>query len=140
MTAQLLSIPPSCKLFSQRKILLIEDNDINRMLLSDYLGFFNYYVKSLPDASNLSNIIEQFKPALILLDLKLPNIDGFQVLEMIQEHSDWSKIPTIAVSALAFKSDYDRAFSLGVKRYFVKPVNLPELMLAIADEIDCSKQ
>ncbi len=140
MTAQLLSIPPLYQSFSPRRILLIEDNDVNRMLLSDYLGFFSYYVKSLPDASNVSVVLEQFKPALILLDLKLPNIDGFQVLEIIRSHPDWSKIPTIVVSALAFKSDYERALSLGVKRYFVKPVNLTELMSAIAEEIDCSKK
>lgn len=139
MTAQLLSTPPVCKSSALRKILLIEDNDINRMLLSDYLGFFNYYVKSLPDASNFDLAIERFQPALILLDLKLPNIDGFEILEEIRNHPTRSKIPVIVVSALAFKSDYEKAIGLGAKRYFVKPVNLTELMLAIAEEIDCPK-
>ncbi|MBW4559726.1 MAG: response regulator [Mojavia pulchra JT2-VF2] len=135
MTAQLLSIKQ--RLYSRpiRRILLIEDNDVNRMLLSDYLSYCGYDVYSLSVGSALFSTVEKFHPELILLDLKLPDIDGYSLLEQIQQKPDLSKIPIIVVSAFAFKVDQERAMKLGACRYFVKPINLKDLMLAIEEKL-----
>ncbi len=137
MTAQLLNINIKQQLEShrQRRILLIEDNDVNRMLLSDYLIHFKYNVQSLPGASSFFSTIEKFEPQLILLDLKLPDADGFLLLQEIKQKPKYSQIPIIVVSGFAFKADRERAMMLGASRYFVKPVNLTELLLAIEDEL-----
>jgi two-component system cell cycle response regulator DivK len=135
MTAELFPIKKRFSSHHSRRILLIEDNDVNRMLLSDYLVYCRYYVQSLPEASNFFKTIEQFQPDLILLDLKLPDIDGYLLLEQIQQQPHTSKIPIIVVSAFAFKADQEKAIRLGARRYFVKPVNLTELVLAIEEEI-----
>lgn len=134
MTAKLLSKEQQFPSHSSKRILLIEDNDVNRMLLSDYLSYCSYYVQSLPGASNFFSTVEKFKPELILLDLKLPDIDGYSLLEQIQQKPHLSMIPIIVVSALAFKADQERAMKLGAKRYFVKPVNLTYLTQAIEEE------
>lgn len=136
MTAQLLENKQKYKSYPSKRILLIEDNDMNRMLLSDYLAYFNYDVVGLPEASEFFSTVEQFKPELILLDLKLPDIDGYSVLTQIKQKPNYSKIPVIVVSAFAFKADQDRAIELGACRYFVKPVNLNELVAAIEEELD----
>jgi two-component system, cell cycle response regulator DivK len=137
MTAQLLNINIKQQLEShrQRRILLIEDNDVNRMLLSDYLIYFKYNVESLPGASTFFSTIEKFEPQLILLDLKLPDADGFLLLQEIKQKPKYSQIPIIIVSGFAFKADRERAMMLGASGYFVKPVNLPELLLAIEMEL-----
>lgn len=116
-----------------KRILLIEDNDVNRILLSDYLNYCGYDVQSLSSASTFFSTIEQFQPKLILLDLKLPDIDGYTLLEQMQKLPDYVNIPVIVVSALAFKADQQRALDLGACRYFVKPVNLIDLIQAIEE-------
>ncbi len=135
MTAQLLNIKQQFLSHRGRKILLVEDNDINRMLLRDYLSYCQYEVQTLPEGSHFFSSVEEFKPDLILLDLKLPDIDGYSLLEKIQQKADISYIPIFIVSAFAFKTDRERAMSLGARRYFVKPVNLTELILAIEEEL-----
>ncbi|BAU04129.1 two-component system response regulator [Fischerella major NIES-592] len=137
MTAQLLNIKQQLSSHKDKKILLIEDNDINRMLLSDYLSYCGYEVQSLPEGSQFLSTIEKFKPNLILLDLKLPDIDGYSLLAKIQQRSDLQYIPIFVVSAFAFRKDQEKAIKLGARRYFVKPVNLTELILAIEEELAC---
>ena len=105
------------------------------MLLSDYLIYCRYEVQSLPEASDFFSTIKKFQPELILLDLKLPDIDGYSLLEKIQQKPHLSKIPVIVVSALAFKADRERAIKLGVRRYFVKPIKLSNLIVAIEEEL-----
>ena len=123
------------KLHYCEKVLLVEDNDVNRMLLSDCFKFCGYQVKALPGGSKFFSTVKTFRPNLIVLDLKLPDIDGFLLLEKMQQNSYTAKIPVIVVSGLAFKSDCERAISLGARRYFVKPVILTELTQAIEKEL-----
>lgn len=119
------------------KLLLIEDNDISRQLMSDFLVDCGYEVCSLAEAENFEAIIKSFKPDLILLDIKLPGIDGYTILRKIQKEPEWKKIPVIVVSAFAFHSDQQRALDLGARRYLVKPVKLAELTEAIHQETAC---
>ncbi len=135
MTAQLLKIQQQLQSHPGKRILLIEDNDVNRMLLSDYLSYLKYEVQSLPEGSLFFSAVENFQPDLILLDLKLPDIDGYALLEKIQQKPDISYIPIFVVSAFAFQTDRERAIKLGARRYFAKPVNLLELIFAIEEEL-----
>lgn len=135
MTASLLKIEEQFKLYQSKRILLIEDDDVNRILLDDYLNYCGYDVESLSSASNFFSSIEEFQPKLILLDLKLPDIDGYSLLEKMQNQPDYVNIPVIVVSAFAFKADQQRAIDLGACRYFVKPVNLIDLIQAIEEEL-----
>ncbi|MBW4554525.1 MAG: response regulator [Trichormus sp. ATA11-4-KO1] len=135
MTAHLLTKNHQLDLHKLKRVLLIEDNDANRMLLSDYLSYCGYIVQSLSNGNTLLSTIEKFQPKLMLLDLKLPDIDGYSLLEQIQQTPGLSKIPIIVVSAFAFKSDQERAMNLGASHYFVKPVNLNALILTIEKEL-----
>jgi CheY-like chemotaxis protein len=133
MTASLLKIEEQFQLHQSKRILLIEDNDVNRILLDDYLNYCGYDVQSLSEASTFFSTIEQFQPKLILLDLKLPDIDGYTLLEKMHKLPAYVNIPVIVVSAFAFKADQQRAIDLGACRYFVKPVNLIDLTQAIEE-------
>lgn len=117
------------------RILLIEDNDSNRLLLADYLRFCGYNVYELEDGRAFAQVMDRFEPHLILLDLKLPGVDGYKLLEQIQRQPRWANIPVIIVSAMAFKADQQRAISLGASQYLIKPVNLDHLKQAIQEEL-----
>lgn len=123
------------QLNSSIRILLIEDNDISRQLMSDFLGHCGYCVRVLSSGSTFAQAMTQFRPHLVLLDLKLPGVDGFSLLEQVQQSSEWSKIPIVVVSAFAFQSDRQRALSLGARQYLVKPVMLPQIQQAISEEL-----
>lgn len=116
------------------RILLVEDHEVNRRLLSDYLSYLGYKVLCLAEGSTFFQAMSHFQPHLVLLDLKLPGIDGYTLLQQIQQKPDWQQVPVIVVSAYAFKADQQRALNLGAKRYFVKPVNLSHLRQAIQEE------
>ncbi|MBD2494123.1 response regulator [Nostoc sp. FACHB-280] len=137
MTVNLLTINQQVHLNQLKRVLLIEDNHVNRMLLSDYLGYCGYDVKSLSNGTALFSTVNTFQPDLVLLDLKLPDIDGYWLLEQIQQHPYVSKIPVIVISAFAFKADQERAIHLGARRYLVKPINLNALMMTIEEELAC---
>ena len=117
------------------RILLIEDNEANQRLMSDYLSYCGYEVLALTDGTQLSATLEQFCPQIILLDLKLPMIDGYLLLEQLQQRDDWKQIPTIVVSAYAFQRDQQRALDLGARRYLVKPIRLSQLTDVIREEL-----
>lgn len=117
------------------RILLIEDNFSNRILMADYLNWCGYQVYALPDASNFSEAMNQLHPHLILLDLKLPGINGFMVLKHIQQQAEWCSIPVIVVSALVFEQDQQQALQLGARRFMTKPVRLELLRQAIEEEV-----
>ncbi|WP_045054040.1 response regulator [Aliterella atlantica] len=120
---------------SRKRILIVEDNSLNRLMLEDYLGFCGYQVLSLPTADKFFEEIARFQPDLILLDLKLPGIDGYTLLEQLKAKPNLQHIPVIIVSAFAFRMDRQRAFNLGACRYFIKPVDLTELKTAIYDQL-----
>lgn len=120
-----------------RRILLVEDHYLNRMLLSDYLSYCGYEVQSLSEGSTFFSTIEKFEPDLMLLDLKLPDIDGYSLLKQVQQKPDLSKIPIIVVSAFAFKADQELAMNLGARSYFVKPLKLKDLILKIEEQFTC---
>lgn len=117
------------------RILLIEDNEANRRLMSDYLSYYGFDVFALEEGTQLAATIEQFCPQIILLDLKLPTIDGYALLEQLQQRDDWKQIPTIVVSAYAFQRDQQRALELGACRYLVKPIRLSQLTDVIREEL-----
>ncbi|MBE8997794.1 MULTISPECIES: response regulator [unclassified Nostoc] len=137
MTAQFFNTDQPLRSYKVRRILLVEDHYLNRLLLSDYLSYCGYDVQSLSEGSNFFATIDKFKPDLMLLDLKLPDIDGYSLLKQVQKKPDLSKIPIIVVSAFAFKADKELAMSLGARRYFVKPLKLKDLILTIEKELTC---
>jgi CheY-like chemotaxis protein len=116
------------------RIVLVEDNSLNRLLLADYLRFCGYQIQEVIQGGDLPGVLQTFKPDLILLDLKLPDLDGYKLLKQIREHPTWQAIPVIVVSALAFQEDQEKAFELGANRYLIKPVKLDYLHQVIQEE------
>jgi CheY-like chemotaxis protein len=117
------------------RILLVEDNDANRRLMQDYLEYAGYEVFGLAEGRLIGSAIADFNPQVIVLDLRLPDIDGFELLDQIRQTPEWQRIPLIVVSAYAFQRDRTRALELGARHYLVKPIRLQELIVLIQQEI-----
>ncbi len=116
------------------KILFVEDNKLNREVIAEYLELQGYEVHTLSSGYNFINSIKEFKPNLILLDIKLPGIDGFTLMEQLRS-SEWTEVPVIILSALSFTQDKQRALQLGARRFIVKPAILKEIGRAIYTEL-----
>jgi two-component system cell cycle response regulator DivK len=117
------------------RILLVEDNEASRQLMGDYLEHYGYKVMGLANGALFGSAMTQFRPHLVLLDLKLPDVDGYSLLQQRQWHVDWLKVPVIVISAFAFQADQQRALKLGASRYLVKPVSLKQVKQAILQEL-----
>jgi DNA-binding response OmpR family regulator len=122
---------------SSARILLVEDNEASRQLMGDYLEYYGYKVLGLAKGALFATAMTQFCPDLVLLDLKLPDIDGYHLLQQRQQCAAWQKVPVIVISAFAFQSDQQRALGLGACQYLVKPVNLTQLKQSIHQELSC---
>lgn len=120
---------------SAPRIILVEDNEGNRIAMSECLASWSYQILGLADGTSFFQSIDNFQPHLILLDLKLPGVDGYTLLQQLQEKSNWQHIPVIVISAFAFRADRERAMSLGARRYLVKPVTPRVLKQVIQEEL-----
>ncbi len=116
---------------ASRRLLLLEDHPLNRALFAEYLCYHGFDVHAIADGAHLFETLEQFQPQIILLDLKLPYVDGFTILEQIRQSPKWQHVPVLVVSALSFSIDRQRALNLGACDYFVKPVDLKSLLETI---------
>jgi two-component system cell cycle response regulator DivK len=116
---------------TKSRILLIEDDYGNRVLFTDFLKYCGYQVLSLADGTNFLGEIEAFKPDLILLDLKLPKMNGLSIIEVLRHHTRYQELPILVVSGYAFKSDRQKAMALGATGYLVKPIQPDALHAAI---------
>lgn len=116
-----------------RRILVIEDDYANRLLFADYLTFAGFTVLALPDGLTLQSALEEFRPDALVLDLGLPEPDGYCILESLQTPSGTLWLPVVVVSGYAFLENQERALALGACRYLVKPVRLKELVQTLQE-------
>ncbi|MBD1863009.1 MULTISPECIES: response regulator [Trichocoleus] len=118
----------------KERILIVEDNELHRLITHDCLEAEGYTVLSLPDGLNFFSALAEFQPGLLLLDLKLPCIDGLTLLQQLKS-SAWSAVPVIVASAYAFQSEKQKAIDLGACAYLTKPIALENLVKTIEVEL-----
>tara|TARA_Y100001968_G_C18788136_1_gene449925 strand:+ start:6 stop:371 length:366 start_codon:yes stop_codon:yes gene_type:complete len=110
------------------KILLIEDNELNRDMLKRRLERNNFNVACAINGQEGYEMAKSISPDLILMDLSLPEIDGWTLAGKLKNDSSTSKIPLIALTAHAMKGDREKALDAGCDDYDTKPVNLERLL------------
>lgn len=104
----------------EKTILIIEDDKFLRELIAQKLIKEDYEVTEAIDGEEGIRKIKEEKPDLILLDLILPGIDGFEVLSRMRDDPEISSIPVIILSNLGQKEDVERGLKLGAKDYLIK--------------------
>lgn len=116
------------------KILIAEDNVLNSKLMFDILSSQGYEVDTVKDGKAAMNKISQNRYDLLLLDLLMPKLSGFEVMEKINENN--IPIKTVVVSACAMSEEIERAKSLGCLDYITKPIRLNEFLTVISRNLD----
>jgi CheY-like chemotaxis protein len=110
------------------KILLVEDNEMNRDMLTRRLARHGFEVCCAEDGPTAVRMAEEVMPALILMDVALGQMDGWEATGLIKGRASTSKIPIIALTAHALASDRARSVEVGCADFDTKPVDLPRLL------------
>lgn len=113
------------------KILYVEDNDDNIFMLTNRLKRKGYDVVVAKDGAQGVEMVRQESPALVLMDLGLPVLDGWEAIRRLKTASETSAIPIIALSAHAMAEDRERAFEAGCDDFDTKPVEMSRLLQKI---------
>lgn len=110
------------------KILYVEDNEDNVFMLKPRLERRGYTVVVAGDGEEGVAMASEEKPDLILMDLELPVLDGWEATRQLKSAAGTSSIPIIAVSAHAMSGDREKALAAGCDEFEAKPVKLPQLL------------
>lgn len=114
------------------KILLVEDNELNRDMLSRRLASRGFAIVMAIDGLEALNMAQEEAPDLILLDMGLPILDGYQVAARLKAGAS-NSIPVLGLSAHAMEGDRERALLAGCDDYDTKPVDINRLMEKITN-------
>lgn len=115
-----------------KTILVIEDDETMRSALKRIFEADGFIVKMAADGTELSGVLEDASPDLILLDIGLPWLNGFELAQMLKEHKDLKKIPLIFLSGKTSEEDIKRAFEIGADDFIKKPFEIEKLKKTVA--------
>jgi two-component system cell cycle response regulator DivK len=118
-----------------RRILVVEDNDDNRRILHDLLTHAGYEVVEAVTGSAGVLAAHRERPDLILMDVQLPDIDGYETTRLLKADPELSKIPVIAVTSYALSGDERRAVQAGCSGYVSKPFSPRTLLEKIREYV-----
>jgi two-component system, cell cycle response regulator DivK len=110
------------------KILLVEDNEMNRDMLSRRLARRGFNIVIAVDGQQAVAVAQTERPDLILMDMSLPVIDGWEAARRIKAAETTKNIPIVALTAHAMSGDREKAINAGCDDYDTKPVEMPRLL------------
>lgn len=116
-------------------VLVVDDNPTNLKLIAYLLQAKGYDVRTAIDAETALQDVQTFRPALILMDLQLPGMDGLELTRRLKAAPETRDIVVIAVTAYAMKGDEERARAAGCDGYVPKPVDTRALPRLVAQHI-----
>lgn len=120
------------KKMDPKVILVIEDDETMRAALKRILEAEGYLLKMAAGATELAQVLDDTPVDLILLDIGLPWINGFELGQMLKEHRDLKKIPLVFCSGKATAEDIKEAFNIGANDFIKKPFDIEKLKKTIA--------
>ena len=119
---------------SNKKILVVEDTEDNRQILRDLLGMAGYDMIEAHDGAEGVSQATEHKPDLILMDIQMPVMDGYEATRQIKANPELKAIPILAVTSYALSGDEQKTRDAGCDAYIAKPYS-PRQMLAKVREI-----
>ncbi len=122
-----------------KKILLVEDNPVNRRLAEFLLRSQGYQVRAATNAEEAFDNIKAERPDLILMDVQLPGMDGLEATRKLKEEPTTRDIPVVAVTSYAMKGDREKALAAGCSGYITKPIDKDTFVQEVATVLGGSK-
>lgn len=110
-----------------KTILVVDDNAVNQELLVEVLATWGYKVLQAASGDEALSICETAVPDLVLLDLQMPGMDGYRVVEAMRHETRRLTCPIVAVTAFAMRGDREKALGRGFDGYLTKPLDFASL-------------
>jgi two-component system cell cycle response regulator DivK len=119
-----------------RRVLIVEDNEKSMKLFRDVLQATGYSTLEATTGEEAIELSLLQAPALVLMDVQLPGIDGVEALERLRQNERTASIPVLALTAQAMSGDRERFLEAGFDGYLAKPVDVGELIEAVRQHCD----
>ena len=117
---------------SAKTVLIVEDNPLNMKLFKEILELHGYVTVAAPDGNSGLALARDKRPDVILMDIQLPNMSGFEVIRRLKQDPELQSIPVIAVTAHAMVGDESAVRLTGCEEYLTKPVSIERLIKVVA--------
>lgn len=121
--------------FTKYNVLAVDDVPLNLLLVEKMLAKFKFRIRKASGGRQALDEISQEKPDLILLDLMMPEIDGFEVLRRVRENPETSGIRVVILSALNSTEDIVRGYQMGANDFITKPIIMEKLVNCVATQL-----
>lgn len=121
--------------FSQYRVLVVDDVPLNQLLVEKMLSRYHFTVHKASNGLEAMREILVFKPNIILLDIMMPVMDGFEVIRKVRENPAYADIKIVVLSALNSNEDILKAYSLGAQDFITKPIVLDKLTNSVAKQL-----
>lgn len=110
------------------EVLVVDDEPDNRAVIEDVLEFYGMTVKSAQDGEEGLEVLQTFMPTLILLDLSMPKMDGWEMFRRVKSVPTLQNVPVVALTAHAMPGDKKRVLAAGFDGYLKKPITVATLI------------
>lgn len=126
--------------FSKVTVLVVDDVPINLVLVKKMLSKFNFNVITADNGARALASIKEKQPDLLLLDILMPEMDGFEVLRRLRENPEYDTLRIVILSALNSTEDIVKGYQLGANDFITKPIILEKLVNCVATQLQIIKK
>jgi two-component system cell cycle response regulator DivK len=119
-----------------KSILIVEDQEDNRQILRDLLSSTDYEMVEAENGQEALDAVARKRPDLILMDIQLPVMDGYEATRRIKANPEWQSIPVIVVTSYALSGDAEKARAAGCDDYVTKPYSPRQLLAKIREYLE----
>lgn len=121
--------------YSGLNVLIVDDVPLNLIMVQKMLNRFNFTTRTAANGQLALDAVAAQKPDLILLDLMMPGIDGFEVIRRLRENPDTADIRIVILSALNSNEDVVKGFNLGANDFIMKPIIMEKLLNSVFTQL-----
>lgn len=119
---------------SMYTVLAVDDIPLNLLLISKMLSKFNFKIVTAANGEQALKAVEEHKPELILLDLMMPVMDGFEVIKRLRANPETAEVKIVILSALNSNDDIVKGFQLGANEFITKPIIMEKLLNTVVTQ------
>ena len=121
--------------YSKYNVLAVDDIPLNLVLVQKMLSRFNFQMRTAANGQLALDAVAEKKPDLILLDLMMPGIDGFEVIRRLRANPETADIQIIILSALNSNEDVVKGFNVGANDFIMKPIIMEKLLSCVVNQM-----
>ena len=121
--------------YSKYNVLAVDDIPLNLLLVQKMLAKFNFEMRTAANGQLALEAVAAKKPDLILLDLMMPGIDGFEVIRRLRENPETADIRIVILSALNSNEDVVKGFNMGADDFIMKPIIMEKLLTCVVTQM-----